>query len=186
MLKKLALLIVFFAVPAMFAQGTDATHEFVGAKTCGMCHHSAKQGEQLSIWEGSAHAKAYETLKTAEADKIAKDKGFTTKAVETEACLKCHVSGHGVDASLIGKKFKVEDGVQCETCHGAGGDYKSLKVMKDEKSAVEKGLRVFKTAEDREALCKECHNSESPTFDAAKANFTEMWAKIKHDIPSGK
>ncbi|HKI79670.1 MAG TPA: cytochrome c family protein [Ignavibacteriaceae bacterium] len=184
MLKKITLALVFFLTPMLLAQGK--MHEFVGAKTCGMCHKSEKQGEQLPTWEKSAHAKAYETLKTAEADKIAKDKGFTTKAVETEACLKCHVSGYGVDASLLGKKFNMEDGVQCETCHGAGGDYKSLKIMKDQKVAVENGLMVFNTKEERVALCQKCHNSDSPTFDAAKTNFDEMWTKIAHDIPGEK
>jgi hypothetical protein len=181
MLKRITLVLVFFVTPMLLAQ--EATHEFVGAKTCGMCHKSAKQGEQLPIWEKSAHSKAYETLKTEKADKIAKEKGFTTKAVETEACLKCHVSGYNVDAKLIGKKFSMEDGVQCETCHGAGGDYKSLKIMKDVKLAESNGLKVYTTKEDRVALCKSCHNSDSPTFDAATANFDEMWEKIAHDIP---
>ena len=33
------------------------------------------------------------TLESPEADKIAKDKGFDTKASETPACIKCHVLG---------------------------------------------------------------------------------------------
>lgn len=188
MLKKIALFVVFFSAPIIIAQGTEApkTHAFVGAETCKMCHHTDKQGKQYDIWKASAHANAYETLKTEKADKMAAEKGFKTKAAETEACLKCHVSGYNVDASLKEKKFKMEDGVQCETCHGAGADYKSLKVMKDEKLAEENGLRFFKTDEERVALCKECHNSESPTFDAAKADFAEMWNKIKHTIPASK
>jgi hypothetical protein len=183
MLKKIVFLIVMFGAPALLAQDSTASHSFVGAETCGMCHKSEKQGEQIHIWQASAHSKAYETLKTAEADSIAKAKGLSTNAVLSEACLKCHVSGYNISASLKTAKFKMEDGVQCETCHGAGSDYKSLKVMKNVKESVENGLLVYKTEEERVALCKGCHNSDSPTYDSTKTDFTEMWTKIKHDIP---
>lgn len=180
MLKKIALLIVLFTTPMILAQEA-VKHAFVGTKDCGMCHKSEKQGQQLSIWESSAHAKAYTTLKSEKADQIAEEKGFTTKAVETEACLKCHASGYNADASLLGAKFKIEDGVQCETCHGAGSDYKSLKVMKVRADAVANGLILYDKVE---TLCVKCHNSESPTFDAATFNVEEMWGKIKHTIPA--
>ena len=32
--------------------------------------------------------------------------------------MRCHVTAHGVDEKLIKRGFKIEDGVQCETCHG--------------------------------------------------------------------
>ena len=171
--KIVTLVSAFFIVS--FAQ---TQHAFVGTQVCGMCHKSEKQGSQLKIWEKSSHAKAYETLKTAKADELAKAKGFTTPAVETPECLKCHVSGYGVDASLLGKKFKMEDGVQCETCHGAGEDYKSKKIMENKDEAIKNGLKV---PEKIEEFCINCHNAESPTY--VDFNFAEMWDKIKHDIP---
>lgn len=152
--------------------------KYVGAKTCGMCHKKESVGQQLKIWQESKHAQAYKTLQTKEADKIAKDMGFKTKAVETPECLKCHVSGYNVDPSLLGNKFKLEDGVQCETCHGPGSEYKSKKVMEDKKLAVEKGLMLY---DNIETLCVKCHNEESPAFNGF--NFEERWAKIKHNIP---
>lgn len=156
------------------------THSYVGAETCGMCHKSEKQGSQLSIWKNSQHSKAFETLKTEKANQIAKEKGFNTPAAETPECLKCHTSGSGVDASLLGKKFKVEDGVQCETCHGPGSDYKDMKVMKDRELAVKNGLVV---TDKLETFCVKCHNPESPTY--VEMDVTKAWEKIKHDIPKG-
>ncbi len=153
-------------------------HSYVGAEKCGMCHKSDKQGKQLSIWQSSKHSKAFKTLQTAEADKIAKEKGFKTKAAETPECLQCHVSGHNVDASLKGPKFKVEDGVQCETCHGPGSDYQALAVMKDKAKAIANGLIVH---DNKEKFCTGCHNSKSPTFKSFK--FKEAWSKIAHDVP---
>ena len=75
-------------------------------------------------------------------------------------------------------KFKIEDEVQCETCHGPGSDYKSKKVMKDKKVAIEKGLLMYDNPEE---LCVKCHNEEGPHFKGF--NFEERWAKIKHRKP---
>ena len=82
------------------------------------------------------------------------------------------------DKSLVGAKFKVEDGVQCETCHGAGSLYKSMAVMKVKAEAYKKGLAEHK---DVAKFCKTCHNEKSPTYKEFK--FDEMWAKVKHSIP---
>ncbi|OGU58652.1 MAG: cytochrome C554 [Ignavibacteria bacterium RBG_13_36_8] len=157
-------------------------NKYVGYKACTMCHKSDKQGEQEKIWEGSKHSKAFEVLKSEEAEKIAGEKGLKTKAFEAKECLKCHVTAYGVDASLLEKKFNVEDGVQCEACHGAGSEYKSMKTMKDHASAVAAGLADLKDTKNIKKLCETCHNSESPTFKEFK--FEEMWAKIKHPIPN--
>lgn len=154
---------------------------FVGVEDCGTCHKTDKQGKQLDIWKNSKHAQAFKTLQTEKADQIAKELGHETPAAQTEACLKCHASGFNVDKTLLGKKFKVEDGVQCETCHGAGSNYKSLKVMKSREESIANGLIVHEKLED---FCVSCHNPESPTF--VEFKLEEMWDKIKHPVPQTK
>lgn len=171
------ILVTLIFSPLILLQAQNG-HSFIGAEACGMCHKTEKQGSQLSIWQNSAHSKAYETLKTDKANQIAAEKGFKTPAVETAECLKCHVSGYGLDASMLGKKFKIEDGVQCETCHGPGSDYKDMKVMKDKDLAVKNGLVMH---DSLEKFCIGCHNVESPTF--VDMNIDEAWQKIKHSIP---
>lgn len=151
---------------------------YIGAEGCAMCHKTEKQGSQLSIWQNSKHAKAYETLKTEKANQIAKDKGFTTPAVETEDCLKCHATGYNLDKAMLGKKFKIEDGVQCETCHGPGSAYKDMKIMKDRALAIQNGLVYH---EEKEKFCISCHNAESPTYTGFE--FEEYWNQIKHLVP---
>lgn len=176
-LSVLALLVLFVAL-SINAQEFN----YIGAKKCGMCHKSDKQGEQLPIWEKSKHAQAYKTLQTPEADKIAKEKGFATKAVETPECLQCHVAGPGLAATRFEKGFDIADGVQCETCHGAGSEYKAMKTMKDKDAAVKAGLVIYKDDAAIEAQCKTCHNEKSPTHKEFK--FAEMYEKIKHNIPT--
>jgi len=183
MFSKMSIMFIIFLAITFFGftlynVNFSKDPHYVGVKTCGMCHKKEDVGQQLKIWQDSQHSSAYKTLQTVEADKIAKEKGFNTKAADTPECLKCHSSGYNVDASRLGKKFKIEDGVQCETCHGPGSDYKSKKVMKDKKVAIEKGLLMYNKPEE---LCVKCHNEESPHFKGF--NFEERWAKIKHRKP---
>ena len=185
MFKKLFVSVFLLSCSVLLA-APDSTaalqaHGFVGASTCGMCHKTEEQGQQLTIWQNSKHASAYKTLQTDEANKIAKEKGFTTPAAETPECLKCHASGYNVDKSLLGPKFQVSDGVQCETCHGAGADYKMLSVMKNKTEAISKGLVMH---DDLKTFCATCHNSESPTIKKDQVmDFNAMWDKIKHPLP---
>jgi len=175
MLTKLFLTSFIIILPIFFI---SAQSSYIGVKSCVMCHKSEKQGQQLKIWEESKHSKAFETLITEKADNIAKEKGFKTKASETEDCLKCHASGYNVEASLLGKNFKMEQGVQCETCHGPGSEYKSKKIMQDREQAIAKGLKLYEKPEE---LCITCHNVESPTN--TDFNFEESWKKIVHTVP---
>ncbi len=172
--KILIGVILFFMISSVYAQ----EHSYVGTKKCKTCHKSKKAGQQYVIWQESKHSKAYETLKTKEADEISMKKDGK-KAVENDNCLKCHAPQYNVDAKLLGKKFKIEDGVQCETCHGPGSDYKSKKVMKDREKAVAAGLILYEDPE--KDLCVKCHNEESPNFKGF--DFDEYWAKIKHNKP---
>lgn len=164
-------------LPFVFIQAQNG-YTYIGVESCAMCHKTEKQGSQLSIWQNSAHSKAFETLKTEKANQIATEKGFKTPAVETPECLKCHVTGYNLDASMLGKKFKVEDGVQCETCHGPGSAYKDMKVMKDKDLAVKNGLVMHDKLEN---FCIGCHNVESPTY--VDMDINEAWEKIKHTVP---
>jgi hypothetical protein len=100
----------------------------------------------------------------------------------SDACLKCHVTGHGVAAEFLGPKHDPTEGVGCESCHGAGGDYYKKKTMvglaSGEIEPASVGL-VVPTAE----TCMTCHNEESPTFESF--DFDEMVKKIAHPVPEG-
>jgi len=167
------------AVVSVGFAGDNKDNKYVGVKSCKMCHQSEKQGQQFSVWEKSSHAKAYKTLAEAKAQEIAKAKGLKKPAAESPECLSCHAIT--ADAKLADKTFDMKDGVQCETCHGAGSAYKSMGVMKDKAKAVAAGMTEYKDQAAIEKQCKTCHNEKSPTYKEFK--FADMWAKIKHPVP---
>lgn len=180
LISGLALVIVVFIVLSFTSLNSKSTGSFkyVGVSKCQTCHKTEAHGKQFDIWQNSKHSQAYKTLQTEAADKIAKDKGFNTKAAETPQCIKCHVLGKDINPDELTEAFVKEDGVQCESCHGPGSEYKALSVMKDKQKAIENGLNV---PSDRNQFCINCHNQESPTY--REFNFDEMWEKIKHYKP---
>jgi len=106
-----------------------AAHAFVGPEKCKMCHKV-----EYTSWQATKHAKAWSSLKPAE---------------QSDAkCSGCH----STDLPKL-------TGVSCEACHGAGGDYWKMSVMKDQKLAIQNGL-ILPTKE----VCEKCHNKKSPTF----------------------
>ncbi len=141
-----------------------------------MCHKSDSKGNQYKAWKNMRHSKAFEILKTDEAKKTAEGVGVTVDPSEAPECLKCHTTAFGVEEALLGTGFNKEDGVQCETCHGAGGDYYQVKVMKDPALSKANGLIT-----PSEEVCLKCHNEDSPNY--IPFNFEESYKKIYHPRP---
>jgi hypothetical protein len=129
-------------------------HAFEGGRTaCRRCHI-----KQFRSWEATSHAKAFETL--------------PEESQSDPTCLKCHTTGYGASTGFT----SVADtpnlaGVTCESCHGAGADYKDRDTMQDRDASIAAGLII-----PTEETCTGCHNAESPTFsgefdyEAAKAS----------------
>lgn len=157
-----------------YAQG-----KYSGVKLCGACHKAKDKGEAYTIWEKSAHAKAFEILKSKEAEELATKKGLKKSAAESPECLKCHVTGGGV-ATNVEPGFKKEEGVTCEACHGAASGYKMIHNKPENKEkAIAAGLTLNSNTDSKP--CEKCHNAESPTFKGFK--METMWAKIAHALP---
>ncbi len=179
-LSGIALVIFVITITATNDYGQEGKQrEYVGTSKCKMCHMSAKKGGQYESWKKSLHSKAYETLGTAEAKKVGAEHGVKDPQNDPK-CLKCHVTAYGVDKKYLGDKYDMKDGVGCESCHGAGGDYFKMNIMKQitegKVKAADYGLVL-----PNEQVCITCHNSESPTF--KEFNFAEMYKKIAHPMP---
>jgi len=164
-MRRVVTVSLAFLVSVMTGYAAAGAHSYVGVKACTPCHKTDKQGKQQPIWQASGHAKAFATLKTPEAQKVAEKAGVKGAASEAQQCLKCHIAAAGAAAADLKPTFVKEDGVQCESCHGAGSDYKTMAVMKDHAKAVAAGLTPISVADgSAEKQCKTCHNQQSPTF----------------------
>lgn len=160
------------------AQTAAAAPEITGAPNCKACH-GARTGNQWKIWTASAHARAFETLATDAAAKIAAERGIANPQ-EDDTCLACHTTRGflGADVAVSAKgKYADKEGVGCESCHGPGSDYKPGSVMKDPNAARAAGLVMDKSPE----ACTRCHNEASPTYQPF--NFDQRWAEIAHPVP---
>jgi hypothetical protein len=182
---------LLIAAASLLAAGPPSSgdHEWVGVGKCRSCHKKEGIGNQIAWWEQSEHAKAFETLGSDEAKKWAEEAGVGDPQ-KADECLRCHTSAHGVPKEMLSKKFDSTLGVQCESCHGAGKDYRKKKVMRDRDLAISKGL-----VPQSEEVCIVCHNDESPAWDperytrpdGTKVGFDYDLAveEIGHPVPEG-
>jgi hypothetical protein len=117
---------------ASLASSPASAAEHVGAEACRTCHEPEYQQ-----WRASGHAVALARL--------------TPVQQRDRACRSCHTMAPlSDDASL--------SGVQCESCHGAGGLYDLRYVMKDRVLSRLLGLK-----EPTEEACATCHTQEGPS-----------------------
>lgn len=189
-------ILLVFGLAAVGAMGlAEAQPEFIGHDQCKVCHNKKPEGEQWSVWKEMNHAKALDALMTDKAKKVAEEKGLTKPPHEAPECLKCHVTAYDVEKMAPPAKIKMDGGVQCETCHGPGSDHVTdgRDVMFKKKTADEiDWMANLKKIE--EALCRECHNEESPTWDTEKYtledgskagfDFEQAKEKIAHPNPT--
>ena len=176
-MKKVIPLIVVTVILLVFSQISfvqePETNDFkyVGVSKCKMCHKGAKKGEQFEIWEKSAHAKAYEGAKAS--DKF------------TDECLKCHATGvynekgEKNPPAMFDKSYKIEEGVTCESCHGAGSEYKKMATMKDHDKYVAAGGLI-----PGEKDCLKCHDNSFHKRPDYKFVFEERMKAIRHKVPA--
>jgi len=148
--------------------------KYVGNEVCGTCH-----AREYKKWLGTRHSRSWVMLGMAEkADRV--KSYFNVKSLTPQnsaICLKCHGTAADTPAEFRLPTFHVEEGVQCETCHGPGEQYVSKEVMKNKQEAISLGLRM-----PTKEVCLNCHKVKpSHEFMNKKPfDFEEMYKKIAH------
>jgi hypothetical protein len=144
--------------------------KLMGVASCAStsCHNvNGPRGSprsEYSTWAGyDKHARAFQVLYDDRSTRIARNLyGDKAKAWELQVCLNCHSSRHAAAAGTD-DRFALEDGVGCESCHGAAERYLTAHYQAGfkQKSLQEKwdkyGLRPTKDLVQRALICADCH-----------------------------
>ncbi|MEI6048615.1 MAG: multiheme c-type cytochrome [Bacteroidota bacterium] len=135
---------------------------YVGAEKCAsVCHNNDTMGYQSDIWNNSPHRESFKILVSKRAEIYARKAHLSENPQKSQVCLRCHVTGAGLDSSFFASTYKKDDGVTCEACH--------------------KSEFISKTFLPKEADCIKCHNNSVHKTD--KFNFREGCAKTAHPRP---
>ena len=148
-----------------FAAVAAAEPRYVGVRKCRTCHKKELIGNQEATWRSGPHAQAWETLVSQASIDLAGRLGVEGPPQQTRECLGCHTTAFGLAEERVQYALEREDGVQCESCHGPGSNYRKKKIMSDPEEAHARGLWY---AEKDVKICTQCHNEKSPTFDPAR------------------
>jgi hypothetical protein len=162
-------LAVFLFVPPQFAgaamQGSGAT--FTGVASCGgtTCHGRSEgdgkivRQDELRIWQdlsspAGAHSRAFRVLSEPRSRAIAARLGIG-EATSAPMCLGCHSTPGGPR----GPRFQLSDGVGCEACHGAAGNWLAshYAVGGTHAANVARGMVPLDDPRARANRCLDCH-----------------------------
>ena len=138
---------------------------YVGMEKCAsVCHNNKDMGFQYDMVKTSPHANAFQILFSKKAARYAKKADIKENPRESPVCLKCHVTGGGLDSSFFSATYRKDDGVTCEACH--------------------KGAYITKTFIPKEEDCLICHNGSVHKIHIF--NFKQNCVKIAHPRPVPK
>ena len=168
----LALFIVADGLPPSPASAA-AGNQYLGIATCaGSTCHGRNEGDgkvvrqdELRLWQEpssktGAHSRTYAALASARGQRIASALGFGN-ATQAPACLGCHATY--VPASQRGGRFRLADGVGCESCHGPASGWLSSHYAMPATHAknVANGLVPLENPRTRANVCLDCHFGSS-------------------------
>ena len=152
---------------------TPVTHpggEFAGAESCRECHP-----KQYTIWRGSGHARATETLSHVSPPRL-----------HDPECLSCHTTGWNpqdyypyATGYLSLEQTPQLVGNVCDNCHGPAAQHVAVErdqprdqLLLEQHRAP---LRLTRSTVEQQT-CIQCHDKDnSPDFD-----FDTYWPKIDH------
>lgn len=172
-LAAIALVASMFAiVPQMLPASelqAQSSYSYTGVASCaGSTCHGRSEGngaivrqDEIATWQSpsgvsGAHSRAYALLSGRRGKQIIASLGYTAQQT-AENCNGCHTTF--APASQRGPKFRLDDGVSCESCHGASIGWLSshYEVAGTHPNNVRNGLTPLEQPRTRARVCLDCH-----------------------------
>jgi hypothetical protein len=151
-----------------FAKEIKQTREegaqFVGAVGCrsSSCHGGAgeKRSQYITWSQKDFHTKAFAILLNARSAQIAEGAGLTS-APASARCTVCHSPFASVSQSRLGPNARIDEGVSCESCHGAASGWLRGHTRSDWTYAnrVSAGMHDLRNLSARANACVACHQN---------------------------
>jgi hypothetical protein len=176
-LKKAVFLLTTFSIwliSTSLIRSNSSSHEtavstqervkyiYVGMEKCAsVCHNNKDMGFQYDIVRKSPHSNAFKILVSEKAGHYARKASIKENPQDSPVCLKCHVTGGGLDSTSFAATYRKDDGVTCEACH--------------------KGEYITKTFIPVEADCLKCHNNS--VHRTSRFIFRDKLTLINHQRP---
>lgn len=141
--------------------------KFMGLATCANsgCHGSTQplettrvlQNEYYTWLNRDRHAGAYNVLFSDRSARIARNMRLKKRAYEEGVCLDCHSTN--VPANLVEGTVDLEDGVQCEACHGPSSGWRAEHTEQGwtHEQSVARGMIDLRSVNARATTCAGCH-----------------------------
>ncbi len=162
---------LFIAALLLPAIASATPDKYVGTGSCSSsnCHGSVSprkasnvlQNEYYTWLKHDKHSQAYTVLLKADAKRMASLMGLGEPSKEP-LCLKCHAT-YVPSPEQRGAKYSVEDGVSCESCHGAAERWLETHAVAGvtHQQNLANGLADTASLDKRAQLCVSCHYGDS-------------------------
>jgi len=177
-MKRITLVLMLAAATLLAQQPADSPANrqpptanepgrYLGAASCSSsgCHGSTEpldatkvlQNEYYTWLNSDRHAQAYNVLFNERSARIAKNMRLRKRAYEEDACLDCHTSN--IPAQQIVGAIDLEDGVQCEVCHGPASGWRAEHTEEGwtHEQSVARGMIDLRDLPVRAHNCHRCH-----------------------------
>jgi hypothetical protein len=154
---------------------------FVGSIGCksSSCHGGAgpKRSQYITWSQKDFHTKAFAVLLNSRSERIAESLGIPS-AQTSARCTVCHSPLQSVAPSRLTATARPDEGVSCESCHGAASGWLRGHTRTDwtYNTRVAAGMRDLRSLYVRAAACVACHQNLAPEL--LKAGHPDLFFEL--------
>jgi len=167
--QLVAMLALALLLPLLTTSSANAAGRYEGVASCaGSTCHGRSEGDgkvvrqdELRTWQepsskAGAHSRAFASLTGGRGQRIASTLGLGD-ATSASACLGCHATS--APAGQRGLRFRLSDGVGCESCHGAASGWLAshYAVPASHAQNLANGMAALDRPRARASVCLDCH-----------------------------